>query len=440
MVVQLRPALSQAQPRTYTDIILDVDQRLSTTWADESQQSLRSDGVQGNSSSLTEPAELASTSGPMPKCLGPVKAPELPPNEAAALRKRVRSTAEDWGYGNFKRIFGRLKDLRVLDVGMGQGPIGVMALAGGVKTYTGLDPALCINERAKTRNKKIPKAPSAGECEAIKRTRCAATEAACAAYLKCVDLVGRKYKLFPFTGLDMMSSFSGKLQLLPGTFASLEHTGFLQRGMFDAVTLWTVTEHLPDNRAVIEGIFKWLDPAQLLVAKHHNYYCYDGHHNRPHTPADFDKTSAFQRERANWGHLESTSGPYSSQNLNRIRLGDLFALLHVYFECAWRLGAPPEHRAVLEPNSKLLRKLAARGFNAAELLVCSLTVACSRRAQPQEAPWLDRLQGFHPPTDGSYKPQALPAEMLRKVVDRREAVSEGTPAGMSHLKKLLVTD
>mmetsp|Transcript_3400 Transcript_3400/g.5234 ORF Transcript_3400/g.5234 Transcript_3400/m.5234 type:complete len:241 (-) Transcript_3400:46-768(-) len=235
----------------------------------------------------------------------------------------------------------------------------------------------------------------------------------------------------------MMSAFPGKLQLLPGTFESLEHSGFLQRGMFDVATLWMVTEHLPDNRLVIEGVFKWLEPKQFLVLMHHNYYCYDGHHGRPQNPKDFDKTNAFQRERANWGHLDPTSSPYNDRNFNRIRLGDLLALVEVYFECAWRVHVPPGPRGLLQPNSELLRKLTARGFNLAELLVNKLEVACVRRERPAEAQWLDKLQGHHPPADGSYVPQPLPAEMVRQVVNLKKGAPLKAVARMPRLTALL---
>ena len=45
-------------------------------------------------------------------------------------------------------------------------------------------------------------------------------------------------------------------------------------------TMWMVTEHLPNNRAVVEGIFQWTKPGDLLALKHHNYYGFDGHHQK----------------------------------------------------------------------------------------------------------------------------------------------------------------
>ena len=38
--------------------------------------------------------------------------------------------------------------MKLLDIGMGQGPMGVVAISVGVKSYKGMDPALCINQHA----------------------------------------------------------------------------------------------------------------------------------------------------------------------------------------------------------------------------------------------------------------------------------------------------
>jgi len=395
-------------------------------------QASSSDGLHSSRGS----PELPSTSGSEPPCAGPMQAPQLPQKDRDALRKRLVKAAGDWGYITAKMYYEPLKGMRVLDVGMGQGPQGVMALESGVKSYTGLDPALCISRRAKTRDKTIKRTPAVGECETIRRTRCAG-RAACPEASKCDDIMKRKFKLFPFTGLDMMAAFPGKMQLLPGTFESLEHSGFLQRGMFDVALLMMVTEHLPDNRLVIEGVFKWLDPNQFLVLKHHNYYCYDGHHDRPQHPKDFDQTNEAQQARANWKHLEPASPPYRDETLNRIRLGDLVALVDVYFQCAWRVEVPPGPKALLQQRPELLASLTARGFSHAELLVNKLVLACARRKEPLDSPRLARMRGFHPPTNGSYAPLPLPEAMARKAVQSKEESPLQGVAGFPQLTKML---
>ena len=56
----------------------------------------------------------------------------------------------------------------------------------------------------------------------------------------------------------------GKVILLPGTFETIQPTGLIKRGDFDAAGMFMVSEHLPDNRLVVEGVFEWTKPGQLL--------------------------------------------------------------------------------------------------------------------------------------------------------------------------------
>lgn len=206
-----------------------------------------------------------------------------------------------------------------------------------------------------------------------------------------------------------MRSYGGKIMLLPGTFETIKPTGLIERGSFDVATLWLVTEHLPNNRLVIESVFEWTTPGQLLALKHHNYYGYDGHHNKPTKPSQYDKGNAAERGVVNWNHLEPSSWVFPYTNTNRIRLGDLIALIDVYFECAWSALFPTEWTKALTPE--LHGRLAKRGFSKAELLLNKWAAACQRRAQALEAPWLESRIWLHPPTDGSYVPRPLPKDL-----------------------------
>ena len=42
---------------------------------------------------------------------------------------------------------------------------------------------------------------------------------------------------------------------------------FFRRDSLEVATLWLVTEHLPNNQDVIEGVFEWTEPGQLLVSR-----------------------------------------------------------------------------------------------------------------------------------------------------------------------------
>jgi len=317
------------------------------------------------------------------------------------LQEELVSTTRQWRFFEVHaHHWVPLKGLRVLDVGMGQGPLGVVALSEGVASYTGLDPALRINEKPRVRNIGVYHG-------------------------------GVMYKEFPFSGQDMMNAYPGKLTLLPGTFETV-HSDALAAGNFDVATMFSVTEHLPNNRLVLAGIYRILRPGQALVFSHHNYYGYSGHHRLPKKHSDFDANNINHTQVARWRHLEPDSPAYSDHGLNRIRLGDLMAIANVYFDCAYRIRTGVGDKAAL--TSELFERLHKRGFSRGELLAYRLAVACVRRADSLPAPWLDTLPVHHPTTDGSYVPQPLPSKVEKLT---GSSVIQSVPKRLDRLRHFL---
>lgn len=323
-------------------------------------------------------------------------------HEANALRKAVIKATTNWGYFKWYDFWKKkfIKNKRVLDIGMGQGPYGVVALTSGVKEYTGVDPALCINVKAQTRNKKL-------ESRTGGNKSCTSE--------KCM-LLNNRYGPFPFTGIEMMQAFPGRMALVPGTFPTTEHTDVIVPGAYDVVTMTTVTEHLQDLHGVLRGVYDHLIPKngqlnsnKIFYFNHGPYYAYSGHHTVPGSPADYnahpeDNTS---RMCGQWKHLESNCSAFIDPTMNRIRLGDFVALVHAYFEdCKWmyliQAGTP---QAL---TSQQLKDLQMRHFELAELLVQHLYGTCKRRATLGDMEWMKQAIFYHPPTDGSYHPQPLP--------------------------------
>merc|ERR1712032_935085 len=109
-------------------------------------------------------------------------------------------------------------------------------------------------------------------------------------------------------------------------------------------------------------------------------------------------------------HLEPNSTSFDRPHLNRVRLGDLFAVLDVFFECARGQLERGSQRATLTPAR--LAELEGRGFHRVELLAEYMSVRCKRRNEMKDASRLDHVWVHHPPTDGSYKPQALPSYLV----------------------------
>eukprot|EP00913_Durusdinium_trenchii_P012039 g11311.t1 len=365
-------------------------------------------------------ADFASQSpGKIPRllCLGDVRSSTMERlekkyrNESTTTERSaskpagLRAQAQDSAAEQYRPF----KDMDLLDIGMGQGPMGVVAIELGIRSYKGMDPALCLNRHARTRDKTIARAPGKKACNLIaKSTDCKNhTGFACPAFRACMKRAREKYRYFPYTGLEMMQAYAGEIVLLPGTFATLQPTGLIQRGSFQVATLWLVTEHLPNNQDVIEGVFEWTEPGQLLVLTHHNYYGFDGHHEMPVDPKAFQRGNRAQAEVAFWRHLEPSSWVFNVTSLNRVRLGDLIGLLNVYFECAW-LANFGNHWDE-----------AQRGFSRTELLVSTWSAACARREAPREALWLKSRVWHHPATDGSYEPRTLPKKMLFNRTENR---------------------
>ncbi|CAJ1419303.1 unnamed protein product [Effrenium voratum] len=323
-----------------------------------------------------EAEELAEPEEPKP----PKKVPK-----PRVARKEIVQVTKDWKFFKaHQHHWKALKGLRVLDVGMGQGPIGVVALATGVQHYVGLDPAVRIHELPQAR--KIGQFTKAGEPVTAQ---------------------------FPFSGADMMAAYPEKLVLLQGTFETLRDDPALKPGAFDIATLFSVSEHLPNITEVWEGVFNVLKPGQLFLYSHHNYYSFSGHHALPKEPKKFVPNNEEHRKVAFWRHLDQSSPPFSDVTMNRIRLGDLMAITGVFFNCVWEVRRNAHDEDALKPG--VFQPLQRRGFEAAELLTNRLLCACQRRPEPRQAPWLQKVWVHHPPTDGSYQPQPLPPEIQQIV-------------------------
>jgi SAM-dependent methyltransferase len=126
----------------------------------------------------------------------------------------------------------------------------------------------------------------------------------------------------------LISAFKGKVRLFKGSIEQLEPTS-----EFDVVTMYLVTEHLMD----IEGVFGWVHnhivPGGHLLYLHHNFYCWNGHHQTPRSIEEIDISSEEQKKYLDWNHLRYKPAPheYVACKLNRIRLDDLQALTGRFF-------------------------------------------------------------------------------------------------------------
>jgi SAM-dependent methyltransferase len=191
-----------------------------------------------------------------------------------------------------RKIADDVRGRDVLDVGCGTGLHAVGFLVVGVKNYTGLDPILDLHD---DRSKNLRK---------------------------------RRKESFGWTPAQVQRRLP-RVELISGTFEQVapERT-------FDIAVLHNVTEHLINIEEVFEGVWQRLRPDGRIVFNHHNYYCWNGHHQPPKFVAEIDPDDPAQRKFLDWNHLELDPETEASLagKLNRIRLDEIRALTERFFD------------------------------------------------------------------------------------------------------------
>lgn len=102
---------------------------------------------------------------------------------------------------------------------------------------------------------------------------------------------------------------------------------------YDLVTMYLVTEHLMDIRSAFEQVYQFVSPGGRFVFLHHNFYCWNGHHQKPQSIDQIDLEQEEQRKYIDWNHIRYQPQPdeYVARSLNRIRLDELKTLTENFF-------------------------------------------------------------------------------------------------------------
>ena len=200
----------------------------------------------------------------------------------------------EFGYITWpRRIQEYVRGRSVIDVGCGFGGFGMGFLVAGATSYLGLDPAMDL-ETSDAKNKRIRTWSDMGT-----------TPREIAASLPAIRLVRGKSE-------DL--SFDEK---------------------FDTISLHNVTEHLIELDRVFAGLVPLCKADSKLVFHHHNFYCWNGHHEAPNQPEQLDESRWIHRQIADWRHIDIVpSLPSYHQyltDLNRIRLDELRTITAKYF-------------------------------------------------------------------------------------------------------------
>ncbi len=216
------------------------------------------------------------------------------PWRARAFHPEVLERAHQYGYMKWANaIQDRVRGKDVLDVGCGPGLHGFGYLAAGAASYLGLDPIIDPDrDRVKNMEANSAKMPFGWTPAELSRM------------------------VEPWTVLPT------PIEDLP---AGIE---------FDIAIMHNVTEHLLEIESVFAAVAQRLKPGGKLVYNHHNFYCWNGHHQPPKRVADIDMSDPSQVELVDWGHVEYEPAPdhYIARRLNRIRLDEIIALTERFFE------------------------------------------------------------------------------------------------------------
>ncbi len=193
-----------------------------------------------------------------------------------------------------RRIQEYVRGRSVIDVGCGFGGFGMGFLIAGATSYLGLDPAMDL-ETSDAKNKRI-----------------------------------RTWSDMGITPLEIAETLPA-IRLVRG---KSEDLSFDEK--FDTISLHNVTEHLQELDRVFAGLVPLCKPDTKLVFHHHNFYCWNGHHEAPNQPEQLDESRWIHRQIADWRHIDLVPSLPAYHlyltDLNRVRLDELRAITEKYFD------------------------------------------------------------------------------------------------------------
>ena len=277
----------------------------------------------------------------------------------AADRAALIAVVKEWGYFDsvFKTQRSLLQGRRLLDIGMGGGPLSVSAIeTAGCASYVGVDPKVGTNSVKDPRADKDRSLPA--------------------------------YHAFPYTPADITRIYP-QIKLYADILENVKQK--VRQHKVDMGYMASVTEHLEHLPEVFKTIWETLEPGAGLWFTHHGYHSWTGHHKYPRTVETWDRNSAEQNAVTDWKHLETGHPCYSDTNFNRVRLADLRKLVDKYFHVVeWRYTFNAADR--LTPEIRQRHKK----YTLEELLGRTVTVLATRRDTPLDTD-LSNIPFHHPP-------------------------------------------
>lgn len=230
------------------------------------------------------------------------------PARVAQIPKDAVRQALQLGYLRWTRALSRwCRGRDVIDVGCGMGLHGIGFLLEGAKSYVGIDPDV------KVRSAQIK------DQHTGKRVDCGWTP-------------------------EALMQACPRFEMIRGLSNDLEG-----KRSFDFAALHNATEHLTDLDGVLASIHRLLRPGGLLVYNHHNWFCWNGHHQQPKTVDKIRPDDPEQARYLDWAHLTTDHAPdsYVMNKLNRLRMDEVRAITERRFRIqVWQpTASTPEQGA-----------------------------------------------------------------------------------------------
>jgi SAM-dependent methyltransferase len=240
-----------------------------------------------------------------------------------------------------RQIAWDLRGRDVLDVGCGAGVEALGFRLVGAHSYVGVDERLAVDEdRVKNQHELV-------------------------------------YQAFGATPREVALRLGG-VELVRGTVADLP-----EGERFDVAVLHNVTEHLVDLEGVFQAIHRRLRKGGLLRFNHHNFYCWNGHHEEPKAVARIDPADERQKRFVDWNHLVFDDGKEKryAGRLNRVRLDALRELTDRLFVIReWRELPIDERRGAGRLTAEIRARHAA--YSVRELTTQAVHCRARKRAVP----------------------------------------------------------
>lgn len=239
------------------------------------------------------------------------------PARVAEIPKDAIRQALKLGYLRWTRALSRwCRGRDVIDVGCGMGLHSVGFLLEGARSYVGVDPDVKVRSS-------VIKDQHDGS-----RVDCGWTP-------------------------EALNKACPRIELVRGLSSDLEG-----KRSFDFAALHNATEHLTDLDAVLSSIHRLLRPGGRLVYNHHNWCCWNGHHQKPKTVSQIRPGDPAQAPYLDWAHLETPhpADSYVMTKLNRLHMDELREITERRFTIeVWQPSSSSEEQGIkrLTPSIQL---------------------------------------------------------------------------------------